>query len=118
MSIDARYVPRTCPACGTTIANAGAFANHTRACYGAGKPDAPAQSADAVLIEDGQRTPLQVVHLYNAVIVCPNCNREQGAAVERGVTDIWPIFAHVCIDCGYMITESEWEEVEDACADC
>lgn len=46
-------------------------------------------------------------------IVCPECGRVQGAAVEY-LAGCLPVYVHVCIGCGYLITESEWDEVEDA----
>ena len=43
-------------------------------------------------------------------IICPSCKREVEATVEH----TWPFYSyvHVC-ECGYTITESEWEKVKE-----
>ena len=40
-------------------------------------------------------------------IICPRCKVSQGAIVEH----TWPFwsYVHECINCGYVIIESEWE---------
>ena len=43
-------------------------------------------------------------------IVCPECHRTQTATVEH--TRPWYVYIHEC-ECGYTITESEWEEDGD-----
>jgi ribosomal protein S27E len=43
-------------------------------------------------------------------IICPECNHIQLAKVKD--MDPWNIFIHKCSNCGYIITESDWEEVK------
>jgi C4-type Zn-finger protein len=48
------------------------------------------------------------------VIQCPECNAIQEAKVEKG--NEYPYFnayIHTCNTCGYVIMESEWDEVKD-----
>ena len=42
-------------------------------------------------------------------IKCPECGEIQEAFVEHTV--LWNVYIHECITCGYIIMESEWEEV-------
>lgn len=42
-------------------------------------------------------------------IICPECGKIQFAEVEA--TPLWDIYVHECEDCGFMITESDWEVV-------
>lgn len=43
-------------------------------------------------------------------IQCPECDHVQMAVVE----ELWPWdnYTHECTKCGYIIMESEWNEVE------
>ena len=43
-------------------------------------------------------------------IVCPSCDKQQKAIVEH--TMPWFSYVHNC-ECGWIITESEWQKVED-----
>lgn len=43
-------------------------------------------------------------------ISCPNCLRVQDAIVYH--LNPWNAYVHECIGCGYIIMESEWEEVK------
>ena len=45
-------------------------------------------------------------------IVCTECNSIQDAVIE----DAWPfpIYVHTCTSCGYIIMESEWNEVKQS----
>jgi Zn ribbon nucleic-acid-binding protein len=45
-------------------------------------------------------------------IICPKCGEMQHAAVTWGEPDPYPTYVHECIACGYIITESEWDEVK------
>ena len=44
-------------------------------------------------------------------IWCPNCGKEQDAKVEH--TAPFYTYIHNCIECDYLIMESEWNKVED-----
>jgi len=48
--------------------------------------------------------------IYPVMIVCPECKTIQGAIVEDVFP--WGIYVHHCVECKYVITESEWEEVK------
>lgn len=43
-------------------------------------------------------------------IECPECGTIQPALIDR--SKFWDSFVHECRNCSYMITESDWEEVE------
>ena len=43
------------------------------------------------------------------MILCPNCGSHESAVVET--TEIFDSYVHFCSECGYTITESEWEKV-------
>jgi len=45
-------------------------------------------------------------------IRCPLCQRIQPAQVVLYDGDPYPTYIHEC-ECGYIITESEWDEVSD-----
>lgn len=49
-------------------------------------------------------------------IICPGCNQPQRATIDTyaipGTDYVIDGYAHECT-CGYLITESEWEEVEE-----
>ena len=47
---------------------------------------------------------------HTETIICPECDRIQIATVEH--TFPWHSYIHEC-KCGYVITESEWEEEGD-----
>lgn len=44
------------------------------------------------------------------IIKCPSCGFLQAAIVEH--TAIFPTFLHQCIECNYVIMESEWETIK------
>lgn len=43
-------------------------------------------------------------------IKCPECGKVQQAEVV--ITTAWNSYCHECINCGYWISESEWDEVD------
>ena len=45
-------------------------------------------------------------------IKCPECGTIQQAKVSFVPLIGWGNYIHDCINCGYTITESEWEQVE------
>jgi len=45
---------------------------------------------------------------HEETIICPNCLTEQTATVEH--TQPFDTKVHECTYCGYVITESDWEE--------
>ena len=49
-----------------------------------------------------------VSYLKQEQIVCPNCERIQEATVTFDESMPFPSYVHEC-ECGYIITESEWE---------
>jgi RNase P subunit RPR2 len=64
------------------------------------------------LVHNGEHVAdLHVVVTYER-IVCPQCETVQGAAVQR-FSAIWPVYVHMCMTCGFVITESEWNSVEE-----
>lgn len=44
-------------------------------------------------------------------IRCPCCGMVQETQVEWADKYPWPFYVQECEACGYVITESEWEEV-------
>lgn len=54
------------------------------------------------------------VEMHTETIKCPKCERVQTAQVTRRAEDPFPVYLHECEQCGYVIMESEWEEVFDA----
>tara|TARA_Y100000310_G_C20045853_1_gene518287 strand:- start:121 stop:300 length:180 start_codon:yes stop_codon:yes gene_type:complete len=44
-------------------------------------------------------------------IKCPECDTVQEAKVIYTV--LWNMYCHDCIQCGYTIMESEWNEMEE-----
>jgi len=44
-------------------------------------------------------------------IMCPKCGEVQQAAVTWSYPDPYASHIHECTACGYIITESEWNEV-------
>ena len=48
-------------------------------------------------------------------ITCPNCNEYQRATIDTyavpGTGMVIDAFVHVCTECGYIIGESEWNQV-------
>lgn len=44
-------------------------------------------------------------------IKCPNCGHVQKAQVTWKQGNPFPTYIHECVQCGYVIMESEWEEV-------
>ena len=48
----------------------------------------------------------------NQVIKCPDCGSIQIASVSQvDGAPFWHVLVHECSVCEYIITESEWEEV-------
>jgi C4-type Zn-finger protein len=45
-------------------------------------------------------------------IKCPSCGTVQDATVEH--TEPFYCYVHDCDKCGYTITESEWERLDNA----
>ena len=50
-----------------------------------------------------------VIGSHEEKIRCPKCGTEQIATVEH--TIIFDSYVHECKNCGYWITESEWETI-------
>lgn len=48
---------------------------------------------------------------HTVQIQCPRCDLVQQAAIHFYAADPFPSLVHTCITCGYVIMESEWEEV-------
>ena len=48
--------------------------------------------------------------IYPVIINCPECNTVQAAIIE--LTFPFATFIHHCVTCGYIIMESEWNEVK------
>ena len=46
-------------------------------------------------------------------IVCPKCKRAQDAKIVFEDWMPFPCYAHDCTGCGYIILESEWEQVKE-----
>jgi NMD protein affecting ribosome stability and mRNA decay len=46
--------------------------------------------------------------MKNEIIKCPECELIQLAEVKQTLP--WKTRVHVCISCGYIIGESEWDE--------
>ena len=46
---------------------------------------------------------------HKVKILCPGCDRVQLATVHFYMNEPWPDYTHIC-ECGYAITESEWNE--------
>lgn len=44
-------------------------------------------------------------------IFCPKCITEQDAEIWSEAGQPWPVIAHTCERCGYLIGESEWQPV-------
>ena len=44
-------------------------------------------------------------------IVCPMCGAIQDVVVEH--TTPWFSFVHECISCEYIISESEWDSIDE-----
>lgn len=43
------------------------------------------------------------------IIICPQCDTRQEAAVSLNEGDPWWTMVHTCVKCEYVIMESEWE---------
>ena len=43
-------------------------------------------------------------------IKCPECNSVEDAEIQEGWP--WSIYIHKCTSCGYIIMESDWQEIE------
>jgi len=50
--------------------------------------------------------------IAHELIECPECLTIQAAQVVVYDQIGFPAYVHKCINCGYMITESEWQVVE------
>jgi transcription elongation factor Elf1 len=48
---------------------------------------------------------------YTEKIKCPNCNTVQEATVERTIP--FYTYVHECVNCQYVILESEWNNGND-----
>ena len=46
-------------------------------------------------------------------IKCPRCGNVQNARVKKTLP--FYTYMHICKKCGYVITESEWDEVKQGC---
>ena len=46
-------------------------------------------------------------------IRCPICKHVQNARVRKTLP--FYTYMHICKKCGYVITESEWDEVKQGC---
>lgn len=55
----------------------------------------------------------EAVIVWQGTIKCPECGAHQSTQVAQHPGDPWPAYVHECA-CGYIIMESEWEEVEPA----
>lgn len=54
---------------------------------------------------------VSIVEQEPVQIVCPDCGAiEQAYAVLYEGTPFWT-YIHECTNCGYIISESEWEEL-------
>lgn len=53
---------------------------------------------------------LEAIEFHIETIKCPECGTIQEAEVKHTLP--WPLYAHICSNCLYGITESEWEEVK------
>jgi ribosomal protein S27E len=45
------------------------------------------------------------------IVMCPECGSIVEGKVERWYP--WDIYSAECDNCGYIIMESEWEEIND-----
>ena len=54
---------------------------------------------------------LEKVPRYTVNIECPQCHNIESATVY--MTEPFYMYAHICSKCEYLITESEWNEVEN-----
>lgn len=48
--------------------------------------------------------------VYPEMICCPDCNTIQAAIVEIAIP--FGSYVHECVNCKYIIMESEWNEVK------
>lgn len=46
-------------------------------------------------------------------IVCPKCETVQNASVEHVKGAFWLSYVHRCVNCQYVILESEWQTVKE-----
>ena len=53
---------------------------------------------------------MNFTYIWRGRIRCPECGREFDAPVTYEEGDPWPAYVAEC-ECGYVVTESEWEEV-------
>lgn len=45
---------------------------------------------------------------YKENIICPECESLQTGFVEY--SSPWNVYIHTCGECGYIITESDWQK--------
>ena len=55
---------------------------------------------------------IKEVILREEIISCPKCGMHQNAKVKYQNHDLFPTFVHECVNCKYVILESEWEVVK------
>lgn len=48
---------------------------------------------------------------YDVIIKCPECGWINAAQVHFYVGDPFLTYAHICHNCKYLISESEWSEL-------
>lgn len=49
---------------------------------------------------------------WTETIICPVCDFEQISTVKKQPRLPFVTYIHECDACGYIITESEWQQVE------
>ena len=47
---------------------------------------------------------------HKETILCPSCNNKQEAEVLH--TEPFFSYVHTCLECRYVITESEWDSLK------
>lgn len=53
---------------------------------------------------------------FYEVIQCDNCDTIQVAMVKHYEDHEWPLYVHECENCGHIILESEWNNIEGPAA--
>lgn len=48
---------------------------------------------------------------HTELVICPECSITQPTEVVHSWP--WYSYVHTCVKCGYVIMESEWQEVEE-----
>lgn len=54
-----------------------------------------------------------ISHFIPVKITCPNCGKICNAEVESNDDFPFNSYFHDCENCGFVITESEWDEIEE-----